>query len=210
MKAIILAAGQGTRLGTLTEHSPKTMVQYQGKCLIDHLLDTFASCGIEQPIVVTGYASSVLEAHLADRKVTFAHNPDFAATNMVATLFCALRDIPEGEDVIVSYSDIIYRPSVLKQLIASEEPLSCVVDLKWRDLWQQRMDDPLNDAETLKIDEKGNIIEVGKSPAATTRSKPNTSAFLRSLRAPCDASSTSTIHSTRPPTTRAKTFKTST
>ena len=83
---------------------------------------------------------------------------------MVATLFCAEHELEHEGDVIVSYSDIIYVPTVVKSLLASQADISVVVDKDWLHQWQQRMDDPLSDAETLKISPEGLIAELGKKP----------------------------------------------
>ena len=68
--------------------------------------------------------------------------------------------------MIVSYSDIIYVPTVVNSLLASEADISVVVDKDWLQQWQQRMDDPLSDAETLKLSPEGLIVELGKKPTS--------------------------------------------
>ena len=79
---------------------------------------------------------------------------------MVHSLFCAEPEM--DDDLIVSYGDIIYSTDVLKQLIANDAPFVVAVDSQWRELWDLRMDNPLDDAETMKIDKNGDILELGK------------------------------------------------
>lgn len=79
---------------------------------------------------------------------------------MVETLFTARKDL--CGDCIISYSDIVYRPTVLQTLMEAPSPISVVVDLKWREFWDSRLSDPLADAETMKINETGCITELGK------------------------------------------------
>lgn len=67
------------------------------------------------------------------------------------------------DDLIISYADIVYKKEILKKLIESKEDFSVVVDRNWKELWSQRMGNPLEDAETLKIREN-KIIELGKKP----------------------------------------------
>lgn len=162
MKLIVVAAGQGTRLRPLTDDRPKCMVPFFGKPIIDHILETARACGIEDLAVVHGYRADVLETHLEGRDVTCFHNPRFDSTNMVSSLFCA-GDWLEG-DVIVSYGDIVYRERVLKALLAEESQLAITIDRQWRQLWEWRMEDPLADAETLKLNDRGQIVELGKKP----------------------------------------------
>jgi choline kinase len=161
MKMIILAAGQGTRLRPLTNDIPKCMVKYEDKPIIDYIIQVAKKCNINNIAVVDGYKKEVLEEYLSDKTLTFYTNNEFHSTNMVSTLFCA-RDFM-NDDIIVSYADIIYKKEVLEKLIKSKEDFSVVVDRKWRELWNQRMNNPLEDAETLKIQD-GKIIELGKKP----------------------------------------------
>lgn len=162
MKILILAAGQGSRLAPYTNEMPKCMVSYQGKPIIDHILQAVKETGITSIGVIGGYKSDVLKKHLNNIKHEFFVNKDFASTNMVATLFCAQKAL--DSDVIVSYSDIAYSSDILNALIKSEADISVVIDKAWKELWLQRMDNPLKDAETLKLDDDGFIKEIGKKP----------------------------------------------
>jgi choline kinase len=161
MRAIILAAGQGTRLRPLTDDRPKCMVEYRDKKIIDYILDSMQECNINDINIVNGYKSEVLTTYLNTKKIKYFTNEKFESTNMVYTLFCA-KDIMDS-DIIISYADIIYSKDILQKLIDSDDDISVVVDRKWRELWSQRMQNPLDDAETLKLD-SGNIIELGKKP----------------------------------------------
>jgi len=161
MKMIILAAGQGTRLRPLTNDKPKCMVEYKNKPIIDYIIEVAKKCNIDDIAVVNGYKKDVLEGYLKKENLTFFTNSSFDKTNMVNTFFCAKEFM--NDDLIISYADIIYKKEVLEKLIQSKEDFSVVVDRKWKKLWSQRMDNPLDDAETLKI-KGGKIIEIGKKP----------------------------------------------
>jgi choline kinase len=160
MKAIILAAGQGARLRPLTDDRPKCMVEYQGKPLIEHVVRALRHNGVTDIVAVRGYKPEALRC----AGVRFYDNPRYGSTNMVATLFCAEPEL-EG-DVIISYSDIVYSPSVIRRLLAADAEFAVVIDRDWRRLWQERMDDPLDDAETLRLDAQGHIIELGKKASS--------------------------------------------
>lgn len=157
MKAIILAAGQGTRLKPLTDAIPKCLVPFKGRPILDHILLSLHQAGISDVTVVTGYRSDAVAA----RGIPTRHNPDFASTNMVHSLFCA-EDLLEGDDVLVVYGDIVFRSGLVQELSRERAPISIAVNTRWRELWQLRMSDPLADAETLKLDAEGNIVELGK------------------------------------------------
>jgi len=161
MKMIILAAGQGTRLRPLTNDKPKCMVEYKNKTIIDSILEVAKKCNLENIAVVNGYKKEVLEEYLKNENLKFYTNKEFYKTNMVSTLFCAKEFM--NDDIIISYADIIYKEEVLEKLIASKDDFSVVVDKEWKALWSQRMDNPLDDAETLKVRDS-KIVELGKKP----------------------------------------------
>lgn len=162
MKAVILAAGQGTRLRPLTDDRPKCLVEYRGRPLIDHILDALETCGVSPIVIVSGYRADVLQEHVDDRGVRLVRNADFASTNMVMSLFSAEHEL--DEDLIISYADIVYRPEIVRALMAEPSDLAITIDLDWRSLWTRRMEDPLTDAETLKLDEGGRVLDLGRKP----------------------------------------------
>ena len=155
MKALILAAGRGSRLNPFTENYPKCLTDLAGMTLIDRQIRTLRAAGISDIVIVTGYLAEML-ALPGTRQ---CHNPDWAKTNMVESLFSAESEF--GDDVIVSYGDIIYEPRVLGALLASTDDISVVVDSRWRAYWETRFKDPLSDAESLCFDEDGRITDIG-------------------------------------------------
>jgi choline kinase len=168
MKAIILAAGQGTRLRPLTNDRPKCMVEYNGKPIIDYIVETMYKENLMNVNIITGYLSDVLKNHLSKyERIMFYHNKDYATTNTVRTLWCANAEF--DDDLIISYSDIIYSQNILKQLIGSSADISVVIDKNWHELWKQRMEDPLQDAESLILDDEDNILEIGQKVTSYDR-----------------------------------------
>ena len=162
MKAIILAAGKGSRMGSETDDKPKCMVTYRGKPLIDYTIETMRACGIKDIVIIDGYKKKVLEFYLSSDSIKFITNKEYYKTNMVYTLFCAESEM--DDDLVISYSDIIYKKEVLSKLINNKNECVVTVDKNWRELWNLRMENPLSDAETMKINSDGNITELGKKP----------------------------------------------
>jgi len=159
VEAIILAAGQGTRLRPYTLDRPKCMVEVCGHPLLATQLHVMRMCGVEKITLVGGYLSD----KLPDETVTsLVLNPEYVETNMVWTLRHAAADM--GDDVIVSYGDIIFPPHVLQKLMESDADFSVAIDADWEKYWSQRFDDVLDDAETLRLDASGSITEIGKKP----------------------------------------------
>lgn len=162
MKVIILAAGEGTRLRPYTLDRPKCMVKFNGKPIIDSIIENCKNVGLKDITIVTGYKEEILKDHLKNENIKFCTNQKFNTTNMLASLFCAESEMTD--DIIISYADIIYKQEILELLANDKSDLSVVIDSNWKELWSIRMENPLADAETLKINAAGNIYELGKKP----------------------------------------------
>lgn len=159
MKVIILAAGEGSRLRPYTKDRPKCAVELCGKALIDYQLDIFKKSEIFDITLVAGYKHEMLERKGIKKLI----NPKFASTNMVNTMMCA-RELFDGkDDVLITYGDIIYEKKVLDALLTSSGEITITIDKEWKQLWSLRMEDPLEDAETLILDGE-RLIELGKKP----------------------------------------------
>ncbi len=159
-KVIILAAGEGTRLRPYTLDRPKCMVEIDGVSLIDRQLEVLKSEGIDDIVIIGGYKSEMLKRGDIKLKV----NARYFETNMVWTLFSAEEEL-EG-DVIVSYGDIVYSKNILKALIKSKADIAVTIDKKWEGYWRERNENPLDDAETLKLRKDGTISEIGQKPSS--------------------------------------------
>jgi len=155
--AIILAAGQGTRLRPLTNEIPKCMVEVAGKPILNRQLDVLSSAGIEDIIVVTGYKEDKID----DPRITKVYNKEYASTNMIYSLFCA-EDYLDG-NTIICYGDIIYSGSVLEKVIHADQDIVIASDEEWQPYWESRCDDPLDDAETFQIGVNGRVESLGKN-----------------------------------------------
>ncbi len=87
MKAIILSAGQGSRLGHLTAERPKCLIEFAGRSLLDRQLDTLAACGVDEAVVVTGFRDDQVEAALARRiggpRVRTVFNPFYTVDHLL-------------------------------------------------------------------------------------------------------------------------------
>lgn len=159
MKAIILAAGRGSRMRDLTKETPKCLLEVRGKSLLNWQLEALRSAGIADIAIVTGYKRE----QLANRGLVEFHNSRWAKTNMVSSLACAAEWLNEGP-CVVSYSDIFYSSDAIQSLINSSAKLAITYDPNWIDLWKNRFVDPLLDAETFRITSDHILTEVGNTP----------------------------------------------
>tara|TARA_B110000305_G_C19458575_1_gene652611 strand:+ start:149 stop:934 length:786 start_codon:yes stop_codon:yes gene_type:complete len=159
-RALILAAGQGTRLRPYTNNKPKCLVPLSGKTLLERQLKTLQDNNINDIHIATGFCKDQIEKLGFDT----SYNSQFASTNMVETLFSAKDFISKGGDLIIAYGDIVYNDENLKSLLSCKEEICIMVDTKWKDLWSLRLENPLEDAETLVLDKNNFITELGKKP----------------------------------------------
>ena len=162
-KAIVLAAGFGSRLMPYTIDRPKCLVELVGKSILERQMDVFTELGIADVHVVGGYKFEKFAG--LGHKLIF--NELFETTNMVSSLFKASEHFDGRSDVVVCYGDIVFETSVLAEILRCDSDVALVSDLGWENLWNLRMADPLSDAESFKVDAEGYITELGKKPHST-------------------------------------------
>ncbi|HDM8185458.1 TPA: phosphocholine cytidylyltransferase family protein [Vibrio harveyi] len=165
-KALILAAGQGTRLRPITNDRPKCLVPLMGKTLLDRQVEILNAEEIMDIHIATGYRADQIEA--LGFQTSF--NERFDQTNMVESLFSAIEFIRNcKEDLILGYGDIVYQKDNLNKLLACDEEVALMIDKEWLALWSLRLENPLDDAETLVMDSGGYVTELGKKPESYER-----------------------------------------
>ena len=116
------------------------------------------AAGITEIAIVCGFKAEKMPFE----NVHYFFNPRYASTNMVETLKSA-RSFWHG-GFIASYSDIVFEPQMLHQQMNSPHPISVTIDRQWKPYWEQRFENALEDAETLKMDGEGKILEIGAKP----------------------------------------------
>lgn len=161
MKAIILAAGRGSRLGELTREKPKCMCMLQGRTLLDRCLESLEQAGFARADIgiVTGYRRELFQAH----GVTYFNNPDWEKTNMFWSLTMA-RAWLEQSPCLVCYSDIVFAPGAAKALAQCDAPAALTYYTEFWPLWEKRMQNPLEDLETFRVGTDGRLTEIGRRP----------------------------------------------
>lgn len=161
MKAIILAAGRGSRLGERTKDRPKCMCTLQGRTLLDRCLESLEQAGIsrEDTGIVTGYRGDMFDVPGA----AYFHNEIWEQTNMFYSLTKAESWL-KSEICLVCYSDIVFSPNAIRALAESIAPLAITSYSGYWALWEKRMGSPLEDLETFRADQTGRLLEIGKKP----------------------------------------------
>lgn len=140
MKAIMLAAGMGSRLGKYTKNNTKCMLEVQGKTLLERAVEALEQSGIKDLIIVLGYKKDNVKKYIKEKEIdkkiniTYIDNDMYDKTNNIYSLYLA-KDYLANDDIILLESDLIYDYSIVKKLIASNLENAAVIARyeKWMD-----------------------------------------------------------------------------
>lgn len=119
MKAVILAAGKGTRMKELTNELPKPMLKVQGRPILEHIITGIVSAGVREIFIVTGFRADVIEKHFADEakwnaSISFGRQEVQNGTGKAPEVAKAfVGDSP----FILTYGDILVRPETYQQMV---------------------------------------------------------------------------------------------
>ena len=123
MKLIIIAAGKGSRLRTVTEGSPKTLLKVNGKTILDQIIENASFAGISDFVLITGYQHEYLETYIKSCdlgvKVDLVYNPDWDKANGISVL-AGKPLIPNGKSFMISMSDHVYDDDLFSKIAQSE------------------------------------------------------------------------------------------
>ena len=125
MRAVILAAGAGTRLSPLTNGCPKCLVDVGGKLLIDYQLEALSKAGVEDIVLVVGFEAEQVRRYCGTR-VRYVDNPDYATTNSIYSLHLATAEF--NTETFLFNCDIIFHPELLTRMLDAGSPNVVAVD----------------------------------------------------------------------------------
>jgi len=138
MKAVILAAGQGTRIRSVHGERPKCLIDVGEKTILDHQLEALSMCGVDEIAIVVGYEGEQIINHVTARytqsglTIEFIENPAFALTNNIYSLWLA-REWVRGESFVCLNADVIFDAEILDAALESGTLISMIVAREWRD-----------------------------------------------------------------------------
>lgn len=121
--AVIPAAGLSRRLKPLTDHTPKCLLDIEGKSLLQRMIDSILDNGVEKFILVTGYRNEMIENFVRHNyesiDFTFINNPDFENNNNSYSLWLA-SEFVKG-DMLLLDSDIFFESGIITSMISSHK-----------------------------------------------------------------------------------------
>ena len=125
MKAIILAAGPGSRMLPHTQHRPKCLMKIGGHPILHYQLAALRHCGIHDICIVVGYLADRIKEHVTV-PVTFIENGEYASTGSSYSLSLAREFMLDG--FVYLNSDLVFHPDMLKALLTAAAPNAVIVD----------------------------------------------------------------------------------
>jgi choline kinase len=155
MKAIILSAGQGSRLGHLVDDKPKCLIDFNGRTLLDWQLDTLEANGVREAVVVTGFHDELVQEAIARRRggpeIRTIFNPFYKVADNTGSLYMAREEL--SGDCLVWNGDTLVSNALMKRVVTDDQPGICVtIDRK----------DGYDDDDMKVVEEGGRLKAIGK------------------------------------------------
>ena len=155
-KALIVAAGLGSRLKGHTENTPKCMLDFGGKTLLQKQLLSYKKNGVDDISLIRGYKKNKINY----KGIRYFDNDDYKDNNILNSIFYGEEAI--NGNIIISYSDILFEPFVVKRAMEADHDISVIVDVDWRDYYINRKDHPLSEAENVIFNSNNEVVKIGK------------------------------------------------
>jgi len=160
MNAVLLAAGRGTRMGQLTQATPKPLLLLRGRPIIEHILTGLRRAGVRRAVIVTGYLGDQIEARLGDGKgvgLEIEYRRQEQPTGTAKALLLA-RDCLGDEPFMLSWGDIIVEPGLYEELARQFATFPCDALLS-----VNPTDDPWRGA-AVTVDQAWDVLSLVEKP----------------------------------------------
>ena len=145
MKAIILSAGYGSRLGDLTNELPKSLVDVNGKSIIQRQIETFRHNNIKEIIVIVGPNKDKFQLN----DIEYVIDKNFHEHEQLGSLMTANKHFQN--DVVISFGDVIVDNNIMKQIVESTYDIGLAIDLKWEKNYENRTQHTKSEADLALI-----------------------------------------------------------
>ncbi len=156
MKAIILSAGQGSRLGHLVDEKPKCLIDFNGRSLLDRQLDTLAANDVHEAVVVTGFHDELIEQAIAARSggpsVRTVYNPFYKVADNTGSLYMAREEL--ADDCLVWNGDTLVSRALMGRVVGNDRSGICVTI--------DRKADGYDEDDMKVVEDGGRLKAIGK------------------------------------------------
>jgi choline kinase len=156
MKAVVLSAGQGSRLGHLVDDRPKCLIDFHGRTLLDRQLDTLEANGVEEAVVVTGFHDELVTQAIAQRsggpQVRTVFNPFYKVADNTGSLFMARGELTG--DCLVWNGDTLVSTALMARVVANNCSGICVTI--------DRKTDGYDEDDMKVVEDGGRLKAIGK------------------------------------------------
>ena len=155
MKAIILSAGQGSRLGHMVDDRPKCLIDFTGRTLLDRQLDTLEANGVREAVVVTGFHDELVQGAIAARNggpaVRTIFNPFYKVADNTGSLYMAREEL--SGDCLVWNGDTLVSNALMSRVVGNERSgISVTIDRK----------ESYDEDDMKVVEEDGRLKAIGK------------------------------------------------
>ena len=147
MKAIFIAAGEGSRMGDLTFDTPKPLIEVNGRSILERQTSLLKKFGINEILVITGPFPNKYNF----KNVSYVNDQNFKKHDQLGSLGTAINEI--YDDVLIIFADIIFDESILEQVCNNNSNVVIAVDMDW-EKYRIRNENPIDDADKVSIYDK--------------------------------------------------------
>ena len=157
MKAIIIGAGSGNRIGKSTKKTSKALIEINGITIAERQISLFKKNGISDIVIITGPYNDKFDL----KNIVYVHDSNYSKHDILGSLMEAKSYIKD--DVLITYSDILFDEKILSQVFRLKCDIGIAVDLSWEDAYNTRLNHPKSEAENVLLDNNGRIIQIKKN-----------------------------------------------
>ena len=156
MKVIIIAAGKGKRISNEFKEIPKALIPINGQSIFEKQKHVFENNNISEFIVITGPKNKFKDKEIKIVQDFENQNHDILGSLIVAKQFL-------NDDLIISYSDIIFEQKIIEQILETPGDIVIAVDMNWKKAYEGRTEHTIEEAENVLLDNKNKILEIRKN-----------------------------------------------
>jgi len=157
MNVIILAAGSGKRISNDVKSIPKSLININGKPIINYQIEVLKQIGINDIFVITGKYYEKFNI----KNVKYIHDEKYDEHDILGSLMEAKKILKNN--VLVIYSDIIFEKTIIQKISDSKGDISIAIDMDWRKHYENRTEHPESEAENVLLDSQQKILEIKKN-----------------------------------------------